>query len=172
MTLINDVAYILTGFFVVDITFRVHPCVCIGWDTSGALQFVQRVAQFPPCKPRLVFQTRIGSPRWLSPCRNIAAGTVVTGAAFAGDRAPDAFRAVRDSVDGFAGLSIHRIVEIRKASGEGLGAIQWTIHPGAIPKHDTLAISARVLNTVKPPNHAAGVDLGLYRDPAPRCVRR
>jgi hypothetical protein len=71
-----------------------------------------------------------------------------------------------------AGLSIPHIVEIRKVPGGRLSDIQWTIHPGAIPKGDTLAISARLLNTVKPPNHAAGVDLGLYRDPPPRCVRR
>jgi hypothetical protein len=71
-----------------------------------------------------------------------------------------------------AGHSIPHIVEIRKAASGGLSAIQWTIHPGAIPKGDTLTISARLLNSVKRRIHAAGVDIGLYRDPAPGCVRR
>lgn len=71
-----------------------------------------------------------------------------------------------------AGLSIPNIVEIRKVPGGRLSDIQWTIHPDAIPEDDTLAISARLLRSVKPRIHAAGVDIGLYRDPAPRCVRR
>jgi hypothetical protein len=66
MRLINDVADVLARFFIVNIAFRVDPGVCIRWNTSVFLEFVQSVTQFPFGKPRLLFEVAIGGSWRLS----------------------------------------------------------------------------------------------------------
>jgi hypothetical protein len=55
----------------------------------------------------------------------------------------------------------------------GFGGVGLVIRPAGIPKGDTLLMTARRIDGThaRIPFHAVGLSMGLYRGPAPSCVR-
>ncbi|HTU80257.1 MAG TPA: hypothetical protein VMF09_16020 [Solirubrobacteraceae bacterium] len=64
--------------------------------------------------------------------------------------------------------AIFEMVETARA-GNGLGGLRWIIHPAAIPRGDTLALSVQVDPHGRVP--AVGGSIGLFRGRAPGCSR-